>query len=111
MNFSEKLHSVVAKGFSASKDLANKAGQKANDLATMGAIKVENSQLKSHVDKLQARLGKEVYYKLVDMNKSTVSRENPLISEILEEIKKLHSKIALKEEEYRAIGNKAVAKA
>jgi hypothetical protein len=45
------------------------------------------------------------------MNKSTVSRENPLISEILEEIKKLHSKIALKEEEYRAIGNKAVAKA
>jgi hypothetical protein len=111
MAFMKKARIILAKGFVATKGLAAKAGKNANDLAAKGALKFEGAQMKSHVDKLLAKLGKEVYYKLVDMDKSTVSRENPLISAILEEIKGINAEIDRKRSEYRAIGAETAAKA
>jgi hypothetical protein len=111
MAVTKRLHSAFIKGLAATRDLADRAGKKLNDTATKGALRLEGAQLKSRANKLHAKLGKEVYLRLVDMNKSTVSRENSLISELLDEIKGLRSKIELKEEEYRAIGETVAAKA
>lgn len=111
MTFVEKTKSIFNKGVSASKDLAHKAGEKAEELGSMGALKIENAQLKSQADKLIAKLGNEVYANLVDMNHATVSRDTLSIKGILDEIKGLRSRIELKEKEYRSIGGKAKAQA
>jgi hypothetical protein len=110
MAFVKKLQGIIGKGIAASKQLANRVGGKANELAEKGALKIESAQMKSNLSKLLERLGNEVYHKLVDMDKDTVSRENPLMRELLDEIKDLRSRMALKEKEYHAIGEKAAVK-
>ena len=111
MTFSEKVQGIFKKGFAASKKLANEAGKKANELGSMGALKIESAQLKSHADKLIAKLGDEVYSALVDMNHATVSRDTVSIREVLNEIKGLRVRIEKKEKEFQSIGLKAEAKA
>jgi hypothetical protein len=111
MTFKKKLQGVLAKGLSVSKALASMAGEEAKYLAAKGALKIEAAQLKYRAGKLISKLGEEVYQKFVNMDKSTVSRENPSISEILDEIKCLQAKIDSKEREYRTLVEDAIAKA
>jgi hypothetical protein len=111
MTFTEKLSGVLSKGFEVTRKFAKKAGKETNELAAKGALKIETAQMKSHADKLLAKLGGEVYSKLVDMKETSINRQNPLIDGILIEIKALRSKIEHKEKEYRSIGVKAAVKA
>jgi two-component SAPR family response regulator len=90
----------------ATKDLASKAGEKAKDLGAMGMVKLEIMQLESHAEKVIARLGNEVYRALVEKNGNSVSRDTPLISDMLKEIEGLRARIELKEKEYHSIGGK-----
>jgi hypothetical protein len=106
MTFAEKMQDIINKGVAASRDLANKAGEKAKDLGAMGVVKLEIVQLQSHAEKLIARLGNEVYMMLVDRNHATVSRDTPSIRDNLKEIEALRTRIELKEKEYHSIGGK-----
>ncbi|MGA2613852.1 MAG: hypothetical protein ABSG38_10395 [Spirochaetia bacterium] len=106
MTFGEKARGVFNRGVSASRDLTKKARGKAKELSAMGVVKLEIMQLESHVEKLIAKLGKEVYMTLVDKNHATVSRETPSIRRILNEIEELRTRKELKEKEYRAIGGR-----
>lgn len=106
MTFAEKMQVLINKGVAASKELANKAGEKAKDLGAMGALKLEIMQLQSHAEKLIAKLGTEVYATLVDANHATVSRETPAIRDILKDIEELRARIERKEKEYHSIGGK-----
>ena len=83
MKFTERMQVILAKGITASKRLAHETGEKASELGTKGANKIESAQLKSRAEKLIARLGEDVYQALVDLNHATVSRETTAIREIL----------------------------
>ena len=106
MTFAEKMHAIIDKGVAASRDLANRAGEKAKDLGAMGVMKLEIHQLESQAEKLIARLGAEVYMTLVDRNQAAVSRDSPLVQGMLKEIEGLRGRIEVKEKEYRSIGGK-----
>ena len=106
MTFAERMQGIINKGVAATKDLASKAGEKAKDLGAMGVVKLEIMQLESHAEKVIARLGNEVYRALVEKNGTSVSRDTPLVSDMLKEIEGLRAKIDLKEKEYHSIGGK-----
>jgi len=106
MTFAEKMQGIINKGVAATRDLASKAGEKAKDLGAMGMVKVEIVQLESHAEKIIARLGNEVYRALVEKKGSSVSKDSPLISDMLKEIEGLRARIEAKEKEYHAIGGK-----
>ena len=106
MTFAEKMQGIINKGVAATRDLANKAGEKANDLGAMGMVKLEIMQLESHAEKIIARLGNEVYRALVEKNGASVSKDTPLISDMLKEIEGLRTRIEAKEKEYHSIGGK-----
>jgi hypothetical protein len=63
-------------------------------------------QLESHAEKIIARLGNEVYRALVEKNGASVSKDTPLISDMLKEIEGLRTRIEAKEKEYHSIGGK-----
>ena len=106
MTFAEKMQGIINKGMAATRDLASKAGEKAKDLGAMGVVKVEIMQLESHAEKIIARLGNEVYRALVEKKGESVSRDTPLISDMLKEIEGLRTRIEAKEKEYHSIGGK-----
>jgi hypothetical protein len=106
MTFAEKMQGIINKGVAATKDLASKAGEKAKDLGAMGMVKLEIMQLESHAEKVIARLGNEVYRALVEKDGTSVSRDTPLISDMLKEIEGLRARIEQKEKEYHSIGGK-----
>ena len=106
MTFAEKMQGIINKGVAATRDLASKAGEKAKDLGAMGMVKVEIMQLESHAEKIIARLGNEVYRTLVEKKSDSVSKDTPLISDMLKEIEGLRTRIEAKEKEYRSIGGK-----
>jgi hypothetical protein len=111
MAFIKKLGGFLGKGLAAGKSLAKKAGEKAEDLGAQATIKIESAQIKSQEGKLLEKLGNEIFIKLADDEGAKIGREVPLIRELLDEIKGLRAKMARKDEEYRAIGDKATAKA
>jgi hypothetical protein len=104
MTFGDKMHDIIDKGVSASRELASRAGEKAKDLGAKGVLKMEIMQLESHAEKLIARLGTEVYMTLVDRNQPSVSRDSPVVQAMLKEIEGLRGRIEAKEKEYRSIG-------
>ena len=106
MTFAEKMQGIINKGMAATRDLASKAGEKAKDLGAMGMVKVEIMQLESHAEKIIARLGNEVYRALVEKQGASVSKDTPLISDMLKEIEGLRTRIEAKEKEYHSIGGK-----
>jgi hypothetical protein len=106
MTFAEKMQGIINKGVAATKDLASKAGEKAKDLGAMGMVKLDIMQLESHAEKVIAKLGNEVYRVLVEKNDASVSKDTPLISNMLKEIEGLRTRIEAKEKEYHSIGGK-----
>jgi hypothetical protein len=98
MTFSEKIRGIVHRG------AAN-----ANDLGSMGVLKLEIMQLQSQSEKLIAELGNEVYESLVDRNQASVSRETPSIRDVLNKIEGLRAQNVLKEKEYRSVNKKRKA--
>ena len=106
MTFAEKMQGIINKGMAATRDLAGKAGEKAKDLGAMGIVKLEIMQLESQAERVIARLGNEVYRALVEKNGASVSKDSPLISDMLKEIEGLRARIEAKEAEYKSIGGK-----
>jgi hypothetical protein len=54
------VQGVFKRGMTASRDLTKKARGKAKELSAMGVAKLEIMQLESDVEKLIAKLGKEL---------------------------------------------------
>ncbi len=109
MKLMERVGGVFKNGFVLTKGVARKAGRKAAELGSMGAIKIESAQLKSELDDLSAKLGHEVYSSLMDKNIASVTRDTPGIAELVKALGKLHKRLAAKDREYSAIGETAKA--
>jgi hypothetical protein len=101
MNFSERMKKMLDQGVVASKDLAVKAGAKAQDLGERGVLMVEIRQLESKAQKLIVRLGTEAYQAFTDRAEETISAESAVIKSILSDIAKARESIENKEAELK----------
>jgi hypothetical protein len=102
MTFSERMIELLEQGIAASKDLASKAGAKAQDLGERGILMLEIKQLESQAQKLIGRMGNETYRVFVDENRMELLRDSPEISEILAELARVRDIIEKKEAELKA---------
>jgi flagellar capping protein FliD len=96
MGFRERMEEIINQGVSSSRELLDKAKEKAKDLGERGIIKYELMQLEKQAEKQLARLGGQVYEKLVSKKQATVSRE--AMKDLLTDISDLKQRIEEKEE-------------
>jgi hypothetical protein len=97
MAFSDRIKTIFEQGVVASKDIAAKAGAKAQDLGEKGVLKFEIIQLESQVKKWVERLGMEVCRLFVEQSQESVSADDPVIKGILGEIAAARDAIEQKE--------------
>jgi len=96
MGFRERMEEIINQGVSSSRELLDKAKDKAKDLGERGILKYELMQLEKQAEKQLARLGGRVYERLVSKNQATVSRE--AMKDLLTDITDLKRRIEEKEE-------------
>ena len=99
MTFSERMKGLLDQGWAVSKDLAIKAGEKAQELGERGVLMLEIKQLEGQAQKLINRLGNEAYRLFAEQNSETISSEDTPIKGILTEISLIRESIEKKDEE------------
>jgi hypothetical protein len=97
----EKAQDWGERGYQASKDFVNKAGAKAQDLGERGVSLMEIKQLENRAQKLIARLGAEAYTLFADQGASTVSASDPVVKSILNELASVRESIEKREADLR----------
>jgi hypothetical protein len=97
MTFSERMKELLDQGLTASKELALKAGAKAQDLGERGMLMLEIKQLEGQAQKLLGRLGNETYRAFSEKDQETLRRDTPEVQTILAEITKTREAIEEKE--------------
>ena len=97
MTFVERMKELLDQGVAVSKDLAAKAGAKAQDLGERGVLMVEIRQLESQAQKLIGRLGTEAYQAFTERGEQTLSTENNVVKSLLAEIATARESIEKKE--------------
>jgi hypothetical protein len=120
MTFSERMKLLLDQSFQASKELAvkagvkaqdlgeksielmNKAADKAQDLGERGVLMLEIKQLEGQAQKLIARLGSEAYKTFVEQGEQNLSPDIPAIKAVLGEIASIRESIEKRETELAA---------
>ncbi|MDR2246792.1 MAG: hypothetical protein LBE17_09045 [Treponema sp.] len=87
------------RGLSASREFVNKAGAKAQDLGERGVLVLEIKQLEGQAQRLISRLGAEAYSAFVERSEPSVSADAPAIRAILSELAILKGAIEQRETE------------
>ena len=106
MTFAERMKELLDQGVSASKELAVKAGAKAQDLGERGVLMLEIRQLESQAQKLIGRLGTEVYQAFTERGEDSISAESATVKAILSEIATAREAIETKEADLKLRKNK-----
>jgi hypothetical protein len=99
MAFSDRLRNILEQGVAASKDIALRAGTKAQDLGERGMLTLEIKQFELQAHKLASRLGAEVYRILVETDETILSADNPALKPLLEELSLVKGSIEKREQE------------
>jgi len=106
MTFSKRMKNLLDQGVAASKDLAVKAGAKAQDLGERGVLMFEIKQLENQAQKLIGRLGAEAYQTFSERGEDTLSKESSPVKAILLELARIKDSIEAKEAELKLRKNK-----
>jgi hypothetical protein len=93
----EKAQDWGEKGYKASKEFVKKAGAKAQDLGERGVLTVEIKQLEGQAKRLIGRLGNETYRAFAEKDAKSVTVNTPAIKAILAEIAVVKESIEKKE--------------
>ena len=101
MDFLDRLQENMVKGLDASRDLFDKAREKAQDLSEMGVLRFEIRQLENQAEKLFGQLGTKTYELLHERGEKSVSLSNGEIQPFITEIERVKQKIEEKEEELK----------
>jgi hypothetical protein len=101
MAFSETLKLLLDQGIAASKDLAGKAGAKAQELGEKGVLKLEIAQLQSKLRQATGKLGVEAYKAFVEYGEPILKAEDESVKGILTEIADTKALIEKKENDYK----------
>jgi len=101
MTFSERMKELLEQGWETTKDLAMKAGAKAQDLGERGLIMWDIKQLENKAQKLLARLGNAAYVAFTEKDQTEINRETSEFKTILDEIASTKEQIEKKEFELK----------
>jgi len=101
MTFGERMKELMEQGLAASKELAIKAGAKAQDLGERGILMLEIKQLEGQAQKLITRMGNDAYIAFTEKNQSTIDREQAEFKNTLQEIAMIKEAIEKKETELK----------
>jgi hypothetical protein len=101
MTFSERMRDALEQGWAVSKELAAKAGAKAQDLGERGILMLEIKQLENQAQKLLSRMGTEAYFAFTDKGQGTINREDLPFKTFIEELGILKDAIEKKEADLR----------
>jgi len=104
MTFSERMKDLLEQGWAASKDLAVKAGAKAQDLGERGMLMWDIKQLENQAQKLLLKLGNETYIAFADRDQPIIDRETVEFRTILNELAVIKDQIEKKEFELKNRG-------
>ena len=102
MAFSDRMKELLDQGVSKSKELAVKAGAKAQDLSERGVLMLEIKQLESQAQRLIGRLGTEAYQAFTERGEDTLQKDSLPVRTILDDIAKAKDSIEAKEAELKA---------
>jgi hypothetical protein len=97
----EKAQDWGEKGYSASKEFLNKAGAKAQDLGERGVLMLDIRQLEGRAQKLIARLGSEVYTLFAEKGASQINADDPVIGDILSDLAGIRESVEKREAELK----------
>jgi hypothetical protein len=97
----EKAQDLGEKGYAASKKLAAKAGAKAQEFGERGVLALEIKQLENQAQKLIGRLGTEAYKAFVEREVKTLSSDTAAVKAILAELDQVRQSIEEKEAELK----------
>jgi len=101
MTFGERMKEFMDQSLAASKELAIKAGAKAQDLGERGILMLEIKQLEGQAQKLLSRMGNDAYIAFTEKNQSVIEREQAEFKTALREIALVKEAIEKKETELR----------
>ena len=101
MTFSERMKEKLEQGWAVSKDIAVKAGAKAQDLGERGILMLEIKQLEGQAQKLLTRMGNEAYIAFTERDQSSIERSAVEFRTILEQLAVLKDAIEKKETELK----------
>jgi hypothetical protein len=96
------MKDLLEQGWTVSKEIAAKAGAKAQDLGERGLLMWDIKQLENQAQKLLTRLGSEVYIAFKDRDLTTVDRDSVEVRTILEELEIIKNQIEVKENELKS---------
>ena len=102
MTFGDRMKEILDQGVTKSKEIAVKAGAKAQDLGERGVLMLEIKQLENQAQKLIGRLGGEAYQVFTERGEETLSRDNAAVKAILSDIATARESIEAKEAELKA---------
>jgi transposase len=103
MDFWTRMKDTLDKGIASSRDLYDKARDKAQDLTDRGILRFEIGQLENQAEKLIAKLGSRTFEVLVREGQSTVSRKTSGVRELIEEVEAIQGRIKEKEDELEKV--------
>jgi hypothetical protein len=95
------MKEMLEQGWAVSKELAAKAGAKAQDLSERGLLMWDIKQLENQAQKLLTRLGNEAFIAFIDHEQNSIDREAVEIKTILDEITVVKNAIEKKEIELK----------
>jgi hypothetical protein len=95
------MKEALEQGWAASKELAAKAGAKAQDLSERGLLMWDIKQLENQAQKLLTRLGNEAFIAFMDHDQNSIYRDAVEFKTILDEIIMVKNAIEKKESELR----------
>lgn len=101
MSFSERMKEMLEQGWAVSKEFAQKAGEKAQDLSERGILMWDIKQLENQAQKLLTRLGNEAYIAFTDRDQEILERDAIEFRTILEELALVRDQIETKEIELK----------
>ena len=101
MTFSERMRDMLEQGWTVSKELAAKAGAKAQDLSERGMLMWDIKQLENQAQKLLTRLGNETYIAFTEHDQTSIDRDASEFKSILQEISVIKDAIEKKELELK----------
>jgi len=101
MTFSERMKDLLEQGWTASKEFAIKAGEKAQDLGERGILMWDIKQLENHAQKLISRLGNEAYIAFTEREQQTIDKDAGEFRTILTELSHIREQIEKKEFELK----------
>jgi hypothetical protein len=97
MSFGEKMKELLEQSAQTSKELASKAGAKAQNLGEQGVLILEIKKLKGQIEKQIDLLGNIVYQAFIKQGVESIHAQDPDIRKILDEITFIQEDIEKKE--------------